>query len=161
VNLDQARFRQVLGHFCSGVAVVTALDGREPLGLTVQSFTSVSLDPPLVLFCPSKSSTSWARMRAASDSFCVNILEQEQEALCRAFATRGGDKFSGVGWTPAPGTGSPVLAGALAWIDCRLHTEHEGGDHTIVLGHVLDLGLREHDGTPLLFYRGGFGRFEP
>ena len=159
-TVDEARFRQVLGHFCSGVAVVTGLDAGEPVGLTVQSFTSLSLDPPLVLFCPAKSSTSWARMRAG-DGFCVNVLEESQEALCRTFASRGGDKFVGVGWSPAPGTGSPVLAGALAWVDYTLDVEHDGGDHTIVVGRVLDLGLREHDSTPLLFFRGGFGRFEP
>ena len=159
-EIETARFRQVLGHFCSGVAVVTAMTDGEPAGLTVQSFTSLSLDPPLVLFCPANSSTSWARMRDA-DGFCVNILDEGQEAVCRAFATRGVDKFTGVGWSPAPGTGSPVLDGALAWIDCRHHAEHDGGDHTIVVGRVLDLAVREHDGAPLLFYRGGFGRFEP
>jgi 3-hydroxy-9,10-secoandrosta-1,3,5(10)-triene-9,17-dione monooxygenase reductase component len=159
-EIEAARFRQVLGHFCSGVAVVTGMEGGEPVGLTVQSFASLSLDPPLVLFCPARSSTSWARMRAGK-TFCVNILEEDQEALCRAFASRGGDKFVGVGWTPAPISGAPVLAGVLAWIDCRLESEHDGGDHTIVVGRVLDLGLREPDSTPLLFYRGGFGRFEP
>jgi 3-hydroxy-9,10-secoandrosta-1,3,5(10)-triene-9,17-dione monooxygenase reductase component len=164
VTFDAARFRHVLGHFCSGVAVVTGIDDGEPVGLTVQSFTSLSLDPPLVLFCPAKSSTSWARMRAAA-GFCVNILEGDQEPLCRTFATRGGDKFVDVGWTPAPTTGAPVLEGALAWVDCRLDAEHEGGDHSIVVGRVLDLGLglreAEDDGRPLLFSRGGFGRFEP
>jgi 3-hydroxy-9,10-secoandrosta-1,3,5(10)-triene-9,17-dione monooxygenase reductase component len=158
-SFDEARFRQVLGHFCSGVTVITGTDGGAPVGLTVQSFTSLSLDPPLVIFCPARSSTSWERMRAAG-VFCVNVLDEGQEAVCRAFASRGEDKFTGIGWSPAAGTGSPVLADVLAWVDCRVEHEHDGGDHSIVVGRVVDLGLGP-DGRPLLFYRGGFGRFEP
>jgi 3-hydroxy-9,10-secoandrosta-1,3,5(10)-triene-9,17-dione monooxygenase reductase component len=158
-SFDQARFRQVLGHFCTGVTVVTGLDGDEPMGFTAQSFSSVSLDPPLVLVCPAKSSSSWPRIRAGG-AFCVNVLAEDQEAVCRAFATRGGDKFREIGWTPAPGTGSPVLTGALAWIDCRLEDEHDAGDHVIAVGRVLDMGVPA-ESRPLLFYRGGYGRFEP
>lgn len=157
-SFDGARFRQVLGHFCTGITVVTAMHEGEPVGFTAQSFTSLSLDPPLVLVCPAKSSSSWPRI-SASGGFCANILADDQEAVCRAFATRGADKFRGIGWTPAPGTGSPLLAGALAWVDCRLEAEHDGGDHLIAVGRVLDVGVGE--GRPLLFYRGGFGGFEP
>lgn len=158
-SIDAARFRQVLGHFCSGVTIVTASEAGEPVGFTAQSFSSVSLDPPLVLVCPAKSSSSWPRMRVTG-AFCINILAEDQEALCRSFATRGADKFAGVGWSPSSATGSPVLDGALAWIDCRLETEHDAGDHTIVVGRVVDLDVAD-GGRPLLFYRGGYGRFEP
>lgn len=158
-SFDGARFRQVLGHFCTGITVVTAMHEGEPVGFTAQSFTSLSLDPPLVLVCPAKSSSSWPRI-SASGGFCANILADDQEAVCRAFATRGADKFRGIGWTPAPGTGSPLLTGSLAWVDCRLEVEHDGGDHLIAVGRVVDVGVAA-DGRPLLFYRGGFGAFEP
>jgi flavin reductase (DIM6/NTAB) family NADH-FMN oxidoreductase RutF len=157
-GVDAARFRQVMGHFCTGITIVTAVDGDEPVGFTAQSFTSVSLDPPLVLLCPGKTSSSWPRIKA-SGSFCVNILADDQEALCRGFATAGVDKFKGVGWTPAAGTGSPVLGDVLAWADCHLVAEHDAGDHTIAVGRVVELGVRDHVG-PLLFFRGGYGSFQ-
>jgi 3-hydroxy-9,10-secoandrosta-1,3,5(10)-triene-9,17-dione monooxygenase reductase component len=150
-------YRTTLGHFCTGVTIVTAAGGDGPAGLTCQSFTALSLDPPLVLICPGKSSTSWPKIEAAG-AFCINVLAQDQEELCRGFATPGRDKFAGVGWTPGPSTGSPVITGALAWIECRLETIHDAGDHVIVVGRVLDLAA--HDGRPLLFFRGGYGRFD-
>ena len=155
--ISPEHFRAVLGHFCSGITVITAVDDEGPVGLTAQSFSSLSLDPPLVLVCPAKSSSSWPRIEAAG-AFCVNVLGEDQEELCRGFAMRGADKFAGVGYSPAPHTGSPLLSGALAWIDCRLEALHDGGDHLVAVGRVLDLG--SSDGTrPLLFYRGGYGRF--
>ena len=157
-SFDGARFRQVMGHFCTGITIVTALDAGAPVGFTAQSFTSVSLDPPLVLVCPAKTSSSWPRIKN-SGSFCVNILADDQEALCRAFATSGGDKFQGVGWSRSPMTGSPVLHDVLAWADCRIEAEHDAGDHTVALGRVVELGVRDHVG-PLLFFRGGYGSFE-
>lgn len=158
-SFDGARFRQVLGHFCTGITVVTAMHEGEPVGFTAQSFTSLSLDPPLVLVCPAKSSSSWPRISAVG-SFCANILADDQEAVCRAFATRGADKFRGIGWTAAPGTGSPLLTGALGWVDCRIEVEHDGGDHIVAVGRVVDMGVAA-EGRPLLFYRGGYGSFEP
>ena len=158
-DFDVARFRQVLGHFASGITVITAVaGGSEPVGFTCQSFSSLSLDPPLVLFCPGKESSSWPRIRDAGH-FAVNILAEDQEALCRTFATKGADKFRGAGWKPAPTTGAPVLQGVLAWIDCTLEAEHDGGDHLIVVGRVHGLEI-VREGRPLLFYRGGYGRFE-
>lgn len=157
-TIDAARFRQVLGHFATGVSIITAIDGDDPVGFTAQSFTSVSLDPPLVLFCPQKASSTWPRMKAAG-TFCVNILSDDQEALCRAFAASGTDKYRGVGWQPAPATGAPLLNDCLAWVEGRIVDEHDGGDHVIAVGRVLDVGI-EREGRPLLFYRGGFGRFE-
>src|SRR6478609_2093846 len=118
-TLDPDLFRLVLGHFPSGVAVVTAMgqDGQ-PVGLVVSSFTSVSLNPPLVAFYPALTSKSWPQIEA-SGGFCVNILSSEQESMSRAFSRSGGDKFAGLSWFPSPG-GAPVLRGALAWIDCEL-----------------------------------------
>ena len=130
-----------------------------PLGFTAQAFTSVSLEPPLVALCPARTTAGWSRMRTVG-TFCANILTEDQEALCRAFATKGADKFRGVGWRPSHRTGSPVLADVLAWVDCVVEAEHEAGDHLIVVGRVVDLGLERH-ALPLLFYRGGYGRFQP
>ena len=157
-TIDAARYRRVLGYFATGVTVVTGVEGDQPLGLSVNSFTSVSLDPPLVAFCAARSSSSWARMRA-SGTFCVNILSDDQEEVCRVFAGRGGDKFRGIGWR-ASETGAPIIAGALAWIDCAVEAAYEAGDHHIVVGRVLDLDVAR-DGRPLVFFRGGYGRFEP
>ncbi|MBW3555449.1 MAG: flavin reductase family protein [Actinobacteria bacterium] len=147
-----------MGRFCTGVTIVTAVDGGEPVGFTAQSFTSVSLEPPLISFCPGKSVGSWARIRSAG-TFCVNILSEEQEALCRTFASKGQDKFRGVGWHPGPATGAPVLDGVIGWVEAQIVAEHEAGDHLIVVGRVIDLD--SDGGQPLLFYRGGFGRFQP
>jgi flavin reductase (DIM6/NTAB) family NADH-FMN oxidoreductase RutF len=155
--IDAATYRQVLGHFPTGVTVVTAVDDGVPVGLAVGSFSSLSLDPPLVLFCPAKSSSSWPRIRAAG-SFCVNVLAADQEHVCRVFASREADKFASVPWTEGA-TGAPRLDGVLAWIDCTIEDVLEGGDHDIAVGRVVDLGCREGSG-PLVFYRGGYGRFE-
>jgi flavin reductase (DIM6/NTAB) family NADH-FMN oxidoreductase RutF len=155
---DDARFREVLGHFPSGVTIVTAMDAGEPVGFTCQAFTSLSLDPPLVALAPGKSSTSWPRI-AAAGAFCVNILAEEQEALCRDFAVSGGDKFAGIGWRPAA-NGAPLIQGVLAWVECSFVRSHDAGDHELVIGLVEDMGVRT-GGRPLVFYRGGFGRFEP
>jgi 3-hydroxy-9,10-secoandrosta-1,3,5(10)-triene-9,17-dione monooxygenase reductase component len=155
--ISQEHYRASLGHFCTGVTIVTAHAPDGPAGFTCQSFASLSLDPPLVLICPGKSSTSWPRIEPVG-TFCVNVLADDQEELCRAFAAPGADKFAGVGWQPGPFTGAPMLTGALAWVECRLEEIHDGGDHVVAVGRVLDLGTRE--GRPLLFYRGGFGRFD-
>jgi 3-hydroxy-9,10-secoandrosta-1,3,5(10)-triene-9,17-dione monooxygenase reductase component len=155
--IDQAHFRNVLGHFGSGVAIITSVDGDEPVGMAVQSFSSLSLDPPYVFFAPAKTSTSWPRIRDTG-RFCANILSEDQEELSRGFAISGGDKFAGVAWQKSS-NGSPILEGCLAWIDCVIETEHDGGDHSIVIGRVLELDV-ERDGRPLLFFRGGYGRLE-
>jgi 3-hydroxy-9,10-secoandrosta-1,3,5(10)-triene-9,17-dione monooxygenase reductase component len=151
--IDQATYRQVLGHFPTGVTVVAGMDGDEPVGLAVGSFFSLSLEPALVGFCVDKGSTSWSRMEAGG-SFCVNVLGEDQEDVCRAFATSGDDKFAGVGWKAAE-SGSPLLDGVLAWIDCEVDAVHEGGDHHIVVGRVLGLGVGAETG-PLVFFRGGY-----
>jgi 3-hydroxy-9,10-secoandrosta-1,3,5(10)-triene-9,17-dione monooxygenase reductase component len=155
-RFDSARFRQVLGHFPTGVTVITAAAEGGPVGLAVGAFSSVSLDPPLVAFFPDKGSSSWPRIEAAG-SFCVNILAEDQEEVCRRFASKGDDKFAGLGWSPA-GSGAPLLDGVLAWVDCDIDSVAEAGDHFCVLGRVRDLGVGR-DGGPLLFFRGGYGRF--
>jgi 3-hydroxy-9,10-secoandrosta-1,3,5(10)-triene-9,17-dione monooxygenase reductase component len=156
-DIDPAVFRQVLGHFPTGVTIVTAAPDHKPVGLAVGSFTSLSLDPPLVAFCPANTSTSWPHIKEAG-TFCVNVLAADQEGLCRHFAGKGDDKFAGIGWKTSP-LGSPILDGVLAWIDCTIDSVHPGGDHVIVVGRVHDLEVA-HGGGPLVFFRGGYGRFE-
>ncbi|MEU0619612.1 flavin reductase family protein [Streptomyces rubiginosohelvolus] len=151
-----AEFRRVLGHFASGITVVTARDADGPTGFACQSFASLSLDPPLVTFMVARTSTTWPRI-ARAGAFCVNVLGAEQGALCRGFAVSGADKFAGVAYGDAPATGSPLLDSVPAWIDCRVHAVHTGGDHLIVVGRVEALGAEE-EGEPLLFHRGAFGR---
>ncbi|MET7359274.1 flavin reductase family protein [Streptomyces sp. NPDC005562] len=131
-----------------------------PAGFACQSFSSLSLDPPLVSFMVARTSTTWPRI-ARAGVFCVNILGADQGTLCRAFAVSGGDKFAGVNYDAAPVSGSPRLTGAQAWVDCTIQAVHTGGDHLIVVGRVDALGTAETEGDPLLFHRGKFGRFTP
>ncbi|MEU5532882.1 flavin reductase family protein [Streptomyces sp. NPDC020362] len=157
--VDQAEFRRVLGNFATGVTVVTAppTEGSpSPAGFACQSFSSLSLDPPLVCFMVGRTSTTWPRI-ARVGAFCVNVLAADQGDLCRAFAVSGADKFAGVAYDAAPVSGAPRLTGAVAWIDCTVHTVHTGGDHLIVVGRVNALGADGPD-EPLLFHRGRFGR---
>ncbi len=156
--IDSRVMRDGLGHFASGVTVVTAAGPDGPLGFTCQSFSSLSLDPPLVAIAPARTSTTWPRLRDVG-RFCVNVLAEDQSDLSAAFARSGVDKFAGVPWRPSP-HGSPVLDGVVAWIDCTLWAEYDGGDHTIVAARVLDLGA-DPDRRPLLFHRGAYGRAEP
>jgi len=153
---DEASFRTVLGHFATGVTIITAMDGDEPIGVSANSFTSVSLDPPLVLFCAAKASTTWPRIEAAG-KFTVNILNEHQEDVCRVFATKGADRFSRIGWRTSA-NGQPILHDSLAYIDCEMQEQHDAGDHIIVVGRVQELGVLSEEG-PLLFYRGGYGKF--
>lgn len=156
-TIDPKHFRRVLGHFPTGVAVISGLDPEgKPAGMAIGSFTSVSLDPPLVAFLPDKSSTSWPKIQP-SGKFCVNILASEQESICRTFAVKGGDKFADLKWTPAA-TGSPRLDDVVAWIDCDIEVVHEAGDHYIVIGRVRELDVA-NPSLPLLFFQGGYGRF--
>jgi flavin reductase (DIM6/NTAB) family NADH-FMN oxidoreductase RutF len=153
---DEPSFRTVLGHFATGVTIITAMDDGEPIGVSANSFTSVSIDPPLVLFCASKVSTTWPKIEAAG-KFTVNILNEHQEDICRVFATKGADRFSRIGWRPSA-SGSPILHDALAYIDCTIKDQYDAGDHLIVVGLVQELGVLDDSG-PLIFYRGGYGHF--
>jgi 3-hydroxy-9,10-secoandrosta-1,3,5(10)-triene-9,17-dione monooxygenase reductase component len=148
--------RTVLGHFCTGIAVITGHDGDRPVGFACQSVTSVSLHPPYVGFCPAHTSSSWPTIRATG-RLCINILSDDQHGVCARFAVSGGDKFAGVDWSPGV-NGAPALHGALATIEADLEFEHNAGDHTIVVALVT--GVRASEGRrPLLFYRGSYGGF--
>ena len=150
--IDDARFRQAMGHFASGVTVVTTEHKGELYGMTVSSFSSLSLKPPLILICIDKSVPSHDVFRDAS-YFVVNILEKHQEHLSRRFATTTNDKFKGVAWHGGQ-LGLPVLDNTLAVIECRQHAALDGGDHTIFVGEVLNAEV--HEGAPLLYYRRGY-----
>ncbi|MFH8567107.1 flavin reductase family protein [Streptomyces sp. NPDC017993] len=158
--VDPREFRTVLGHFASGVTVITAPGADGPAGFACQSFASLSLDPPLVTFMVARTSTTWPRI-ARAGVFCVNVLGAEQGELCRGFAVSGGDKFAGVPYVAAPVTASPRLPGVPAWVDCTIQAVHTGGDHLIVVGRVEALGAdpAAAEAGPLLFHRGAFGRF--
>jgi 3-hydroxy-9,10-secoandrosta-1,3,5(10)-triene-9,17-dione monooxygenase reductase component len=167
-DTDVARFREVLGHFATGVTVVTGVEAGSPLGFTCQSLASLSLDPALLVIAPARGSRSWPRIRA-SGGFCVNVLAQDQESVARRFARSGGSKFAGLAWWLSD-RGRPVIEGVLAYIDCDLLEVHDGGDHELVIGSVRELsaegsrvpdstGLRAQPRSPLLFYRGSYGRF--
>jgi flavin reductase (DIM6/NTAB) family NADH-FMN oxidoreductase RutF len=157
--IDGQEFRRVLGHYPTGVTVVTAACPTGPEGMTIGSFTSVSLDPPLVSFCPSQDSDSWIRMRDVG-SFCVNVLGDHQADVSTTFASKIDDRFEGLA-TRVEATGAPVIEGCLAWIDCRVEAVHAAGDHDIVVGRVVALGVAESaesEGGPLVFLKGGYGR---
>jgi 3-hydroxy-9,10-secoandrosta-1,3,5(10)-triene-9,17-dione monooxygenase reductase component len=151
------KFRDVLGRFATGVTVVTALEDGLPVGFTCQAFASLSLRPPMVVLAAAKASTSWPRM-AKAGAFCVNILSDEQEPVSEAFAGPREDKFAGVPWHIGA-AGTPVIDGCLAWVECALGAIHDAGDHELITGRVLELGVGE--GRPLIFYRSGYGRLSP
>lgn len=159
-TIDSAAFRAVLGHMPTGVTVVTSVQGEKPLGFTIGSFSSVSLDPPLVGFFAQDDSDTWAAM-APSGKFCVNVLDHSQPELCWKFAKSGTDtaRFDGVAWSMSP-TGCPVLDEVLAWIDCEVEEIYTMGDHYFVLGRVVDLSHKDGDDhVPLVFFRGQLGGF--
>lgn len=150
---DSAYFRSVLGHVPTSVVVVTGVDkAGTPFGITIGSFASVSLDPPLVGFFPGASSRSWASIRE-SGRFAVNVLAGSQEELCWRFAKEGDDKFAGVEFTSTAG-GSPVLPGVIAVIDCSIDSETQAGDHSFVVGRVEALEHAEDATDAMIFFRG-------
>lgn len=155
-RFDSTRFRSVLGHFPTGITAITSLDAEgRPVGMAVSSFTSVSLDPPLVAFLPGKTSSTFPVI-AERGTFCVNVLAADQEWICRALSVPGNDKFAEVAWRPGP-HGDPVIDGVVAWIECTIDAAHEAGDHHIVVGRVNDLGA-DTQASPLLFFRSHYGR---
>ncbi|GAA1010868.1 flavin reductase family protein [Nocardiopsis tropica] len=151
--IEPLAYRTAMGHFCTGVTVITAADEEGPVGFACQSFSALSLDPPLVLFCPMKTSGAW-RTIERTGRFAVNVLSENQQAVSSVFGSRHPDKFGEVRWRPSP-TGSPLLDDALSWIDCTVETVHDGGDHHIVIGRVQQLSP-PNPGRPLLFYRGRY-----
>ncbi|MGH3456710.1 flavin reductase family protein [Aeromicrobium sp.] len=146
-------YRDVLGQYASGVTVVTTLQKDTPVGMTCQSFTSVSLDPPLVAFLPMKNSRAFAAIRQTRQ-FCVNFLAADQADLSNSFASLAEDKFDGVAWQPTS-SGMPRIDDTVGWVDCSVHAVHEAGDHYLVIGRVEDLGQGDA-AKPLLFHRGRY-----
>ena len=157
---DPRTFRHVLGQFCTGITIITTLDGDVSIGFACQSFAALSLEPPLVLFCPTKMSRSWQAIEA-SGKFCVNVLTERQREICARFGSKEPDKFAGVDWHPSK-LGSPILDNSLAHIDCTVHSVHDGGDHFVVFGLVQSLSeVAKVKPRPLLFYRGEYTGIEP
>jgi len=159
VDIDPRHFRDVLGHLPTGVTVITAHAADGPAGMAANSVTSVSLDPPMVLFCPGKSSTTWPKLREAG-AFCINVMAGHHEEVTRRFAAREADRFAGVDCTHRE-TG-PALTDAVAWIECRLRDEHDAGDHTIVVADVVAIeATTVGEVEPLVFFNGRYGSFRP
>ncbi|KUM95459.1 monooxygenase [Streptomyces yokosukanensis] len=155
-TIEAAEFRSALSLFASGLTVVASLDeyGR-PVGLACQSFSSLSLDPQLILVCIGKGSSSWPRI-APTGHFSVSILAAEQQEVCAALGRPGQNKFQSIPWRPTT-HGTVRIDGSLAALDCRIRDVHEAGDHLVVIGEVLDLATRD-DGVPLLFFRSSFAK---
>lgn len=158
-TIDADQFRKALGRFCTGVTVIAAMGEDGPVGFACQSFAALSLDPPLVLFCPGKSSKTWPLIEATGQ-FTVNVLAHSQSDVSAVFGRSGTDKFSATGWTAAP-SGAPVLDGVVTWIDCAIENVLDGGDHWIVVGRVGALSGGDDAQRPLLFYRGAYTSTEP
>lgn len=158
-SIDPMDYRTTLGTYPTGVVIISADTPDGPVGLAIGSFTSVSLDPPLVGFLPGKGSTTWPNIEAAG-SFCVNILAADQLPVCRAFSAKEGTKYADVGFRTEV-TGSPVLDGVLSWIDCTIDTVADAGDHWWVMGKVAAMKVERDDVGALLFFRGAYGDFTP
>ena len=154
---DPRSFRDTLGRYATGVAFVTAAPDGQPAGLIVNSLTSVSLEPPLVSFCPSRSSLTWQRMRRAG-RFAVNVLARQHEQFAKRAAPAGADRFAGLDWESGP-HGSPRITDALAILECQIVAEHPAGDHWIVVGRVDHLSAAAIE-EPLVFFAGEFGSLQ-
>jgi len=152
--------RTTLGRFASGVVIVASRCEGRPVGLSVQSFASLSLDPALVSLSVSVTSTTWPSI-VETGRFCASILAADQGGICRRFATSGADKFAGVAHTPGPLTGCPRIDGALAWVECGIAEVHRTGDHWLVVADVLGVEIEGDADLPLLFYRGEFASLRP
>ncbi|GAA4680959.1 3-hydroxy-9,10-secoandrosta-1,3,5(10)-triene-9,17-dione monooxygenase reductase subunit [Gordonia humi] len=153
-EFDSRAFRTAMGQFCTGITVITSIDGvGDPVGFACQSFAALSLDPPLVIFCPMKTSRTWPVI-AERGSFVVNVLSNRQQAVSAVFGAPGQDKFASVEWDPSP-AGMPVIRNSLTWVECGVETVTDGGDHHVVIGRANVLGEVLQD-KPLLFYRGGY-----
>jgi 3-hydroxy-9,10-secoandrosta-1,3,5(10)-triene-9,17-dione monooxygenase reductase component len=153
--IDPRVFRDTLGHYASGITIVSGHDDDGPIGFTCQSFYSVSMDPPLVSFSVMTNSTTYPRIRETG-RFAVNVLSHHQDAVSSQFARKGTDKWAGISWQPTQ-SGDPVIADTLMWVDCDIWAEHEAGDHLIVIGRVNEMSPAEwHRHEPLLFFKGRY-----
>jgi 3-hydroxy-9,10-secoandrosta-1,3,5(10)-triene-9,17-dione monooxygenase reductase component len=147
-------FRHVLGHYPTGVAVITAQTPDGPVGMSMNSFTSLSLRPPLVLFCPAESSRTWPLLRQAG-AIAINVLSAGQESVSRAFAARLPDRFAGLAWTLGS-NGAPLLDDALGWLECTVQAEYPAGDHLVVIAGIDLMGVHEQIIDPLVFFKGAY-----
>jgi flavin reductase (DIM6/NTAB) family NADH-FMN oxidoreductase RutF len=153
---DADLFRHVLGHYPTGVAVITAHTEHGPVGMSMNSFTSLSLQPPLVLFCPATTSTTWRLLREAGD-IAINVLSAGQEELSRKFANKAVDRFSGTSWSVGE-NGAPLLHDALGWLECKVLSEAPAGDHTVVIAEIDRMNVHWEIAEPLVFFRGRYYR---
>ncbi|MEM6678206.1 MAG: flavin reductase family protein [Pseudomonadota bacterium] len=152
---DKAQLRQALGAYATGVTIVTTADAAGgPVGFTANSFTSVSLEPPILLVCLAHTAASYD-LFCKSDTFAVNVLTAEQQDIAKVFATRGAEKFGDVAWEPGA-RGAPLISGSLARFDCATHERVTAGDHDIFLGRVL--AYSRDDGPALIYHSGSFAR---
>jgi flavin reductase (DIM6/NTAB) family NADH-FMN oxidoreductase RutF len=156
IRVDPSHFRSVLAHLPTGVSVITAHGANGPVGMTANSVTSVSLDPPLMLFCPARTSMTWPELREAG-ACCINVLAGHHEGVTRRFAMKDVDRFDGIAYVDR--SCGPALCDALAWIECRVEDEHIAGDHTIVVARVVEIEAAPKLGDPLVFFRGTYGSF--
>ena len=156
--IDGREFRRILAHYPTGVCAVTAIADAEPVGMIVGSFTSVSLDPPLVAFLPDRASTTWPKIMAAG-AFCVNVLAERQQGVCGAIMSKVPNKFDTVPHRVAE-SGVPIIDGVVAWLDCELYAVHEAGDHFIAIGLVRAMDVDRPE-PPLVFHRGAYGSVSP
>ncbi len=154
-GFDPRTFRDTLGHYASGITIISGIDEQGPIGFTCQSFYSVSTEPPLVSFSVMKTSTTYPRVRATG-SFAVNVLAHDQPDVSNQFARSGTDKWAGVSWIQS-GSGNPLIVETLMWLDCDIWAEHEAGDHMIVIGRVKEMSAPSwHKDEPLLYFKGQY-----
>lgn len=155
--IDARQMREAMSRFCSGLTVVTGMDpsNGEPIGFTCQSFSSLSLEPPLIMIAPSRTSRTWARI-SETGAFTVNVLAEHQEWVSRTFGRPITNKFASVPWRLGS-TGAARIASSAAWVDCTVHAQYDGGDHHIIVGAVKGLDVSRYD-RPLLFHRSAYSR---
>ncbi|MGX7679824.1 flavin reductase family protein [Jatrophihabitans sp. DSM 45814] len=153
---DSATVRHVLGHYPTGVAVITAMTADGPVGMAMNSFTSVSLEPPLVLFCPALTSTTWPLLRDVG-RISINVLSAGQESVSRIMAARMTNRFEDLAWTPGS-NGAPLLSSALGWLECVVQAEYPAGDHTVVIAEIDRMGVHADIAEPLVFFRSAYYR---
>ncbi|MET4901156.1 flavin reductase family protein [Paenarthrobacter sp. CC6] len=154
-SIDPRAFRDTLGHYASGITIISGSDETGPIGFTCQSFYSVSTEPPLISFSVMKTSTTYPRIRETG-KFAVNVLSQHQDKVSNQFARKGSDKWAGIAWTPTQ-AGNPVIQDTLMWLDCDIWAEHDAGDHLIVLGKVNEMSPANwHIHEPLLYFKGQY-----
>src|SRR5437016_6604931 len=155
MTIDSQELRRILGHFPTGVTVITTKDTTgSPFGLTANAFTSLSLNPPLILICVDKGAQCYSCF-VESNVFTVNFLHEDQEEISRRFATKGADKFAGLKWQPGS-NGAAIIDGVMGYVECKITESHDGGDHTIVVGEIVNASAKGE--RPLLFFKGKYQR---